>query len=41
MDNISLQNVSSLICLGTVRYNCTRDQLNNEEGGEPHKIKRS
>ena len=27
--------------LGTFRYNSTRGQLNNEEGGELHEIKRS
>ena len=27
--------------LGTFRYNCTRGQLNNEEGGELLEIKRS
>ena len=38
---MSLQNVSSLIWLGTFRYNCTRGQLNNEERGELNKIRRS
>ena len=38
---ILLQNVSSLIWLGTFRYNCTRCQLNNEKRGEIHNIKRS
>ena len=38
MDNISLQNV---YMIGTSRYNCTRGQLNNEERGELHEIKRS
>ena len=41
MDNISIQNVTSMIWLGPFRYNCTRGQLNNEERGELHNIKRS
>ena len=39
MDNISFQNVH--VWLGTFRYDCTRGQLNNEGGGELHKIKQS
>ena len=38
MDNTSLQNVRSLIWLGTFRYTCTRGQFNKEERGELHKI---
>ena len=41
MDNMSFQNVSSLIWLGTFRYNYTRGQLNKKERGELHKINRS
>ena len=40
MNNILLQNITSLTWLGTSRYNFIQSQLDNQEG-ELHQIKRS